>query len=156
MPNGNTFEILPVQQLLAKWLPTTGIILDPFSNGSQIGNLTNDIREDRISDYHLDAHDFIDIVAAIYDKADAVLFDPPYSNRQLKEMYQNSGHLINRWTELKNKITLVLKPGSIAISFGWSSTGFGKKRCFSVLEYKLLNRGAGHNDTIITVERYEP
>ncbi len=47
----------------------------------------------------------------------------------------------------------MIKVGGYAISFGWNSSGFGKKRGFEIIEILLVAHGGRHNDTIVTVER---
>lgn len=39
------------------------------------------------------------------------------------------------------------------LSFGWDSNGFGVTRGFELTEMLIVCHGAGHNDTICTVER---
>jgi hypothetical protein len=52
-----------------------------------------------------------------------------------------------------NEIYRKIKLGGYAISFGWNSSGFGKKRGFEVKEIYLINHKRGHNDTIVTIEQ---
>ena len=66
------------------------------------------------------------------------VFDPPYSQRQLKEMYKNAGlsfnHPMNNsyWAVCKKEIGRVMKPGGKVISFGWNTNGIGKKYGFEI------------------------
>ncbi len=46
----------------------------------------------------------------------------------------------------------ILKPGGVALRFGWNSMGFPKGR-YERLETLLVNHGAAHNDTICTADR---
>ncbi len=91
--------------------------------------------------------------------ADVVLFDPPYSARQAKECYEGIGHRLSQhesqvmFASVKDELNTLLRAGGIAISFGWNSTGFGKKRGYEQLEVLLVCHGSSHNDTIVTVER---
>jgi hypothetical protein len=88
-----------------------------------------------------------------------VLFDPPYSLRQLKECYAGVGKSLTQqdtqsyFTLIKNEIARVLKVGGYCISFGWNSNGIGIKRGFEIVEILLVAHGGNHNDTITTVER---
>jgi len=94
-------------------------------------------------------------------RAEAVLFDPPYSPRQITEVYRSigrtatmkdtqSGHL---YREVRDVLDTLLVPGGIAVSFGWNSAGFGKERGYEVEEILLVAHGGAHNDTICVVER---
>jgi hypothetical protein len=42
--------------------------------------------------------------------------------------------------------------GTIALSFGWSSVGFGKNRGWRMIEILLVCHGGAHNDTICVAE----
>jgi hypothetical protein len=45
----------------------------------------------------------------------------------------------------------IVKPGGIALSFGWNSTGMGKD--WPIEELMLVCHGAAHNDTICLAQR---
>lgn len=91
----------------------------------------------------------------------AVLFDPPYSPRQIAECYQQVGRPCGTkdtqnariYKEVKDGLDKILRPGGIAICCGWNSMGFGLNRGYELLEILLVPHGAAHNDTIVTVER---
>ena len=94
---------------------------------------------------------------------DFVLFDPPYSPRQISECYKKLGKSVNMestqssfWSNIKNEIARILKPNGIVICFGWNSQGIGKKEKsvyqFKMIEILLVAHGGNHNDTICTVE----
>ena len=160
MPNSETFSLPPVARLLEKWLPyrnTNPVIVDPFSRNSKWATVTNDLNPDTEAQFHLHAEEFV-----LMDfKADAVLFDPPYSPRQVQEVYQQIGRTVtmqdtqngsmNR--KVKDGLDRMLKPDGIAICCGWNSMGFGLKRGYEMLEILLVTHGGAHNDTIVTVER---
>ena len=90
-----------------------------------------------------------------------VLFDPPYSPRQIQECYQQIGREVTTqdtqnarlYKRVKDGLDRMLKPGGIAICCGWNSMGFGLKRGYELLEILMVPHGAAHNDTIVTVER---
>jgi hypothetical protein len=93
--------------------------------------------------------------------ADLGIFDPPYSARQVKEVYAGQGRQFfkadsqnhGRWTKERDLLAQIIKVGGHVISFGWNSTGMGKKRDFEKVELLLVNHGSAHNDTICLVER---
>ena len=88
----------------------------------------------------------------------SLVFDPPYSQRQLKEMYHSNGisldHSINNsyWSKCKKEIARIIKPNGRVISFGWNSGGVGNKNGFEIEKILLVNHGSQHNDTICTLE----
>jgi hypothetical protein len=162
MPNANTFSIKPIAKLIhrhIKMLPDNAVIIDPFARNNKFGTITNDLDPDTTADYHLDAFDFLQNVVD-KDEADMVLFDPPYSPRQVSEVYKKMGRSVNMqttqasfWGNLKKEIARVTKPNGICISFGWNSGGIGGKLNFHQIEILLVAHGGWHNDTICTVEQ---
>lgn len=88
MPNSETFALPPVARLLDKWLSGCTCVVDPFARNSQRGTITNDLNPDTSAQYHMLAEDFVKTVNV---QADVVLFDPPYSPRQISEVYQQVG-----------------------------------------------------------------
>ena len=94
-------------------------------------------------------------------RADAILIDPPYSPRQVSEVYQAIGlqcsmedtQTARMMCAVKDAAANIVNPGGIAICAGWNTTGVGVVRGFDLLEILLVCHGGAHNDTIITVER---
>lgn len=89
---------------------------------------------------------------------DGVLYDPPYSPRQVKECYDNIGRSITQndtkssyWTKHKKEIARIVKPNGKVITFGWNSGGIGTKYGFEIVRILLVPHGGWHNDTICTV-----
>ena len=156
MPNKNTFGIKPVNELIQKYLHGTSI--DPFANSGRIASITNDLDPQYNTMYNLDAIDFIKLFDN--DSVDSVLFDPPFSARQVSECYKSLDMTVNWettqssfWGNLKKEIARVTKPNGIVITCGWNSGGIGKTLGFEIVEILLVAHGGWHNDTIITVER---
>lgn len=157
MPNSLTFQIIPIKQLIHKYIKEDMVIIDPFANRSKIGTITNDLNPEYDTDYHMDALDFLKLMGT--ESADLVLYDPPYSLRQVVECYKGFGiavtqeHTKASWrTHHINEIQRILKPGGICISFGWNSGGIGVTRGFKIIELLLVPHGGSRNDTIVTVE----
>lgn len=159
MPSSKTFSILPIRDLLNRYVG--GVTVDPFANGSRVASVTNDIDPQYDTDHHLDAVEFLEL----FDNAsvDCVLFDPPYSVRQVSECYRRLGRVVNMettqasfWTCIKREIGRITKPSGIVVSCGWNSGGCGKKLGFKLIELLLVAHGGPHNDTIVTVERKNP
>lgn len=46
----------------------------------------------------------------------------------------------------------LLRPGGIALSFGWNAAGFGLGRGYVTKEIMLVTHGSAHNDTICLAE----
>jgi hypothetical protein len=155
MPNKNTFDIKPIRELIEKY-KTKGVVIDPFANKNKIATITNDLDTQYDTDYHLDALDFLKLFE---DKSvDMVLYDPPYSPRQVSECYKSLGQTVNMqttqasyWSNQKKEISRIVKPNGIVICFGWNSGGIGQSNGFEIIEILLVPHGGWHNDTIATV-----
>ena len=159
MPNKNTFSIKPINELVTRLTKESKYSLDPFSNGFNYATFTNDLDTSMEADCHVDAFDFLKEVTS---KAgiDLVLFDPPYSPRQVSECYKQLGKTVNMqttqssyWTKLKKEIARLVIPGGKVLTCGWNSGGIGKTLGFEIEEILLVAHGGWHNDTICTVER---
>lgn len=158
MPNKNTFQIKPIKELIERYIHDGQIIIDPFANNNTYGTITNDLDPQYNTDYHMDAIEFLKIQKD--ECADLVLYDPPFSVRQLSECYKKMGLSVNNettrsdyWTKLKYEISRVTKENGIVICCGWNSGGIGKKLGFEIEEILLVPHGGIHNDTIVTVDR---
>ena len=86
-----------------------------------------------------------------------LVFDPPYSTRQLKEVYGGLGLAYDTtpryWAGLHKEIARVMAPGGVCVSFGWNSGGVGRGLGFEIFRILLVAHGGLHNDTICTCER---
>ena len=137
MPNKKTFTIKPFKNLIAAELGSSYI--DPFPYPFK--------------------QDAIDYLKTIPNNSENYLvFDPPYSQRQLKEKYHSNGisfeHPMNAsyWSKCKVEISRIIKSSGKVISFGWNSGGIGEKYGFKITKIVLVAHGGQHNDTIATVE----
>ena len=161
MPNGETFSIPPVGELLQRWLSGAKTVIDPFARNAKVGTWTNDLNPHTTADYHMDVLDFLKMLCQKNVVADAAVFDPPYSPRQIKELYNGIGLPMgprealrtSQWREERDLIHQLVRIGGIYISFGWNSAGMGKGRGWRLEEILLVCHGSGHNDTIVVVER---
>lgn len=157
MPSKHTFSILPIAELLAEEVGG-GLWIDPFAGESKIATLTNDLNPEFGTTYNVESLDFL--LHFYLATVDGVLFDPPYSTRQIKECYEQFGLKVTAdvtradwWTSRKRVIARITKIGGKVISFGWNSNGVGKSLGFEKTRILLVAHGDHHNDTICVVER---
>ena len=165
MPNKETFKIKPIQELIEYYfkLPEIygGYTIDPFVRNSVFKNdmtYTNDLNPEFQADYHEDALHFLQRWDD--EQIHGVLFDPPYSPRQVSECYKRVGFNVTMkdtqssfWGDLKSQVGRIVRKNGLVISFGWNSGGMGKGNGFEIEEILLVAHGGWHNDTIVTVER---
>ena len=156
MPNSKTFSIKPIEQIIKKY--AFGKIIDPFDNNSKKATITNDIDREYDTDYHLDALEFLKLFDD--NSVDTVLYDPPYSPRQVSECYKKLKMTVNMnttqssyWSKQKKEIGRIVKKNGIVITCSWNSGGIGKKYGFEIVEILLVSHGGWHNDTIVTIEK---
>ena len=156
MPNKNTFTIKPIKELLLEEV-NEGTWIDPFANKNKIATITNDLNPGYNTDYCMDALDFLKMFDR--ESIDGVLYDPPYSPRQVSECYKGFGHKVTQkttqssfWGNHKKEISRTLKQDGKVITFGWNSGGIGKNHGFNITRILLVPHGGWHNDTICTVE----
>lgn len=156
MPNKNTFDIKPIKELIGRYYHVNSI--DPFANKNRIASITNDLDPQYNCDYKMDAKLFLQMFNTGF--VDLVLYDPPYSPRQVSECYKSLGMTVNMqttqssyWSEHKKEIGRIVKRGGHVITCGWNSGGIGAKYGFEIVEILLVPHGGWHNDTIVTVER---
>ena len=116
MPNSKTFSIKPIGELIHKYIDKIdGVIIDPFANENKLAGITNDLDERFDTTYHLDATEFLKLMDN--ESVDVVLYDPPYSPRQVSECYKALGKTVNMkttqasyWSEQKKEIGRIVKP----------------------------------------------
>jgi hypothetical protein len=147
MPNKHTFDIKPIAELIEHWRPGGGAVsVDPFANKNRIADICNDIDPQHDCEHQMDALDFLKTLGT--DSTDFLLFDPPYSPRQVSECYKALGRTVNMqttqssfWGNLKKEISRVVIPHGQVISFGWNSGGIGKSNGFQIEEVLLVAHG---------------
>lgn len=161
MPSKRTFEIKPISELLDRWLEGRGSVVDPFARLSERAHYRNDLNPSAPTPYHMEAADFCLHLQSLGVRADAVLFDPPYSPRQISEAYQSVGRAATRtdtqngrlYREVKDGLAGLLEESGISVSCGWNTSGFGVGRGFEIEEVLIVCHGGAHNDTLVVVER---
>lgn len=156
MPSKNTFSIAPIGAFIHEEMGD-GLWIDPFSCGCRIASVTNDLNPDIDADYHMDALDFLKQFDD--ESVDGVLYDPPYSPRQVAECYRGVGIEVTTettqasfWARHKAEMNRIVKRGGRVLTFGWNSGGVGIKYGFELTRILLVAHGGAHNDTICTSE----
>ena len=161
MPDSETFNVKPIREFVGSYLTESECSVDPFARNCDLATHTNDINPDTTAQRHYDAGEYLGILAAEGVKADLIIFDPPYSPRQISECYQSIGMDVNTestqnaalYSRVRDAMMSVLSPGGTVLSFGWNSGGMGRKRGFEIVEILLVCHGGAHNDTICMAER---
>lgn len=157
MPNADTFSIPVIKEFVHRYL--CGVSIDPFARNKRWATYTNDINPDTSAEYHVDAIEFMRMLQTRGVRADCILFDPPYSPRQIAECYRSIGRTVTMQdTQSANFKRLIrehnramLNHGGVVLSFGWNSVGHGP--AFEIEEILIVCHGGDHNDTICVAER---
>lgn len=160
MPNKWTFKMKPVAEILDVLIDLQGANwADPFCGHSLRAQYRNDMDpKNAFATHHMDALDFVKILP---NDLAGVLFDPPYSPRQMADAYKliskkvgmSGSQNARLYSKCKDVLAKKIKIGGTAISFGWNSTGFGKNRGFKRESILIINHGAAVNDTIMVIEK---
>ena len=170
MPSAWTFTIHPIKVLLDKYVGNGNGWVDPFAGKNSPAQFTNDMNPEMANFYTQKPKTYpvhyhfimeaIDFAKQGDKKFDGILFDPPYSFRQISEHYKMLGQKATQmqtsmafYEKVKSSFADRIKPAGYAISFGWNSNGFGKARGFKIVEIMLVAHGGSKNDTIVTVEK---
>lgn len=159
--NGNTALCKPINELLRRYASGCTTVVDPFARNCEIANYTNDLNPKTKATYHLQATDFLQVLIDDDVKADLIILDPPYSVRQISDLYKEIGLPITMQTtqnaplyaKVKRLSNSLIKVGGHIINLGWNSMGMGKKNGYELIELLLVCHGGAQNDTICTVER---
>lgn len=162
MPNAETFKIKPIGEFVRAYLAASKISVDPFARNQKLATWTNDFDLATAADLHLDAETFLGRLKGECVAADLVLFDPPYSPRQVSEHYRAVGRECGQketqtsafYSRVRKAIDPIVSPGGVVLSFGWHSNGMGP--AYELLEILLVAHGSAHNDTICIAERKRP
>jgi hypothetical protein len=166
MPDSATFSIKPIRELVYRYISLfifneqPSLILDPFVGNSPFKKVckSNDLNPGIEADSHLDAIEFL----KTFDNSsiDLILFDPPYSVRQVSECYKGIGKNVTQedtrmtfYSNIKDEMNRVLKIGGYVISCGWTTNGMGINRGFEIKEILIVPHGGHKNDTLVTVEK---
>lgn len=156
MPSADTFSVPVIGDLVKKYLH--GVSVDPFARNKRWATYTNDLNPATEAEHHMDAVEFLEMLAAKGVQADTLILDPPYSPRQVTECYAYSGlkatamdTSANFYARMRRAARKVCKNGTVVMSFGWNSCGMGEG--FSPRELLLVAHGGAHNDTICFVEQ---
>lgn len=161
MPNMETFSIPAIGQFVYRHIKGLETVVDPFARNKRIGSWTNDINPDTKAEYHMDARDFMRMLIQKRVRADAVVFDPPYSPRQVSECYASIGltttmkdtQTANMKKECRDLMRHIVKRGGKVLTFGWNTVGMGKE--WITDEIMLVCHGGDHNDTICMAETHD-
>lgn len=164
MPNACTFDVGYIGSFVRQRLHVSKVSVDPFARNKRWATHTNDLNPETAAEWHMEAEEFLNKLAADGVKADLLLFDPPYSPRQLKECYDGMGRKMQQDDALTGKFRSrcrdaampILTDDAVVLSFGWNSVGFGKGLGFEIEEVLLVCHGSDHNDTICVAERRLP
>lgn len=159
MPSAETFSIKPIREFVTWYAASATVSIDPFARNQKLATFTNDMDLATRAEFHHDAERFLAILAEREVSADLVLFDPPYSPRQVSEHYRAAGVECGRketqtsalYSRVRKALDPLVRPGGVVLSFGWHSNGMGP--AYELQEVLLVAHGSAHNDTICIAER---
>lgn len=166
MPSGDTFSVPPIGRFVQKYLALSAVSVDPFARNNTWATYSNDLNPNTQAQRHMDAEAFLRQLSAEgrNETIDCAILDPPYSPRQISELYKEAGITCGMkdtqsavlYQRVKAALAPLLTQDAVVLSFGWNSSGMGKKHGFEPVEILLVAHGGAHNDTICMAERRRP
>jgi len=159
LPNSETLQIKPIRALVDRYL--TGVSIDPFARNCNIATITNDLNPETAARHHMKAIDFLKMLKRRDVEIDSVIFDPPYSRRQMMECYDGVGYKFTqqdsqkfgKWYDERTILNEIVAPDGVVMSFGWHTNAMGKNKGWKIEEILIVAHGGGHYDTLVTVEK---
>lgn len=156
MPSRHTFSIKPIGDFVKRYISQSKVSADPFCGEKRWSTHCNDLERDKV-----DAEVFLKSLETQGVKIDLLVFDPPYSPRQISECYKSIGMEVGMketqsallYQRVRRAALPLLTDDAVVISFGWNSVGMGKGNGFEIVEILLCCHGGAHNDTICIAER---
>ena len=156
-----------IRRCFSDCVPDDIIMIDPFARNSFTTRehycITNDLNEEMPTGFHLEANDFLEVML---DKlgpgsVDLIVFDPPYTLRQLRDLYENIGadleiwQVQNMWGRAKDAAAKLLRTNGFFISLGYHTHGLGRYRGFQKEEIHIMEsfHSPDAYDILVTVER---
>ncbi len=161
MPSADTFDVPEIAGFVQSYLLKSKVSVDPFARNKRWATHTNDLNPNTAAQRHMDAEAFCKALVSEGVVADLVIFDPPYSPRQISECYKAIGLEVAMaetqsailYQRCRDAIALLCSPEAVVLSFGWNTVGMGKRHGFEQVEIMLCCHGGAHNDTICLAEK---
>lgn len=159
MPNADTFEIQPIRDFVERHWDFACVSVDPFARNFRLATHTNDINGATAAEHHLQAPEFLWLLARRGVKAKRIIFDPPYSPTRVKRAYHDAGLEVGRedtqTARLKkacrDAFRALADDGCVVLSFGWNTVGMGPG--WETLEVLIVDHGGDHNATLCMAQR---
>ena len=130
-------------------------VIDPFARNCEFAHpYTNDINPDTKAEDHLDVEEYLEYWNTFQEVFDGAIYDPPFSDRQAKEAYQQTTNLYTlggKILRIERSLGDLITPGGYVVKFGYNSN-FSHK-AFECVEIKLVRYGGSMNDMIISVHK---
>lgn len=146
-----TFQSPKIKQWVER--NSSGYCLNLFAGNTKLdlNEIRNDIDDNTLKDYQMDALKFVKFAIANNMLFDTVILDPPYAYRKAMEMY--NGNYTSKFKQIADILPKVLKDSSKVISFGYHSTFLGKKRGYFLKKLCVFAHGGAQHCTIGIIEQ---
>ena len=136
---------------IKKWVEdnSNGRCLNLFAGKTKLNldEVRNDLDIEAISDFHMDALDF---VKQCDEKFDTIILDPPYALRKAMEMY--NGNYSSKFKQIADEIPKLCHKDKRIISFGYHSTFLGNIRGYKLEKLCVFAHGGSQHCTIGIIE----
>jgi 16S rRNA G966 N2-methylase RsmD len=132
---------------------TIGKTLNLFAGKTKLNvdEIRNDLDDNALADFHMDALDFVEYCIKNNIKFDTIILDPPYSLRKSMEMYE--GRYSSKFKRIADRLDLILNKKGLVISFGYHSTFMGGVRNYYLDKMCVFAHGGSQHCTIAIIEK---
>lgn len=161
-PSKDTFSIPVLYDFVKRYHKHSAVSLDPFARNFTLATYRNDLNPNTLAEYHLDVFDFLKLMLDKLGErsVDLIIFDPPFSPRQLKESYEEAGKGFKTtdawrtcgWRDEKALCNMLLKQNGVFLDFGWDNGGIMFSG-YEILEVGIVVHGGGSNATLCMAQR---
>jgi len=118
---------------------------------SGVDEIRVDLNKEMPADYHMDAFMFVLMAKKEGLIFDTIIFDPPYNLRKSREKYL--GIYTSELRKIKSELPNIINNNGVVISYGYDSSGMGRRRGFELIHVCIVNHSGDHNDTICIIEQ---
>jgi hypothetical protein len=151
-----TFKIPAVRELVVRYMGSGKGWADPFAGQESWAEYTNDLNPESNAMFHKEAQAFIEEDCP--DGLEGVVFDPPYSKRQISDSYKGIGLKATMndtnalfYSRVLRPACAKIRPGGYLITMGYHTKGFNGWEDVEVLD--VCSWQADAYDILVLVQR---
>tara|TARA_Y100000004_G_scaffold7648_1_gene8547 strand:+ start:318 stop:869 length:552 start_codon:yes stop_codon:yes gene_type:complete len=151
----DTLSDKAVIRIVKPYLKRAKFVIDPFSRNCTLAKpYTNDIDPNTNANHHMDVIDFLKKAHSLWKSIfELAIYDPPFSNRQNKEIYGDTNlyTIPKKVRDLELLLGGLIIPKGHIIKFGYNSNF--THQGFELVDVHLIQYGGSINDMIVSIHQ---